>query len=100
MKKKSNNQLKIVLAVVLVAVLILLPLFQVIGLINVFEIFAVSDYHTGIHPSTINELYVNNRTSLFALPLSVIGRTVGRDRLFQQAVLVIPISKCWQIQNM
>jgi hypothetical protein len=55
-KKKSKKQLKIVLAVVLVAVLILLPLFQVIGLINVFAPFAVSDYHTGINPSTINNM--------------------------------------------
>ena len=54
MKKKSRSQLKIVLAVVLVAVLILVPLFQVVGLINVFDLFAVSDYHTGISPSSIN----------------------------------------------
>ena len=54
MKKKSKKQLKIVLALVLVAIIIVVPLFQVTGLINVFDLFAVSDYHTGIHPSTIN----------------------------------------------
>ena len=54
MKKKSKKQLKIFLAIIIVTVLLLVPLFQVLGLVNVFDLFAVSDYHTGIHPSSIN----------------------------------------------
>jgi hypothetical protein len=34
-----------------VVALIVLPLLQITGIVN---IFAVSDYHTGINPSTIN----------------------------------------------
>ena len=53
MRKKSNKALRSIIISSILTLVLILSVLQLAGVVNLFP-FAVSDYHTGISPSSIN----------------------------------------------
>ena len=55
MSKKEKPNLKAIVTIIVISILFFSSILHFAGVINL-NILAVSDYHTGIHPSTINNM--------------------------------------------
>ena len=55
MSKKDKPNLKAIVTIIVISILFFSSILHFAGVINL-NILAVSDYHTGIHPSTINNM--------------------------------------------